>query len=61
MIKINGYFKTAFIVEIDVDSFDDICEEKMPIKTSDKMVLEAIEKKYGITPNDIWVGREVTE
>lgn len=64
MIKINGnmnyharvnnlaslYANSDFIVELDIDSFNDICEENMSIEESDKLIEDAIIKKYGVTP-----------
>lgn len=55
MIKIKGYFKNDFIVDLDVDSFDDICEGKMSLQKSDELITEAIEKKYGVYPDYIFV------
>jgi len=61
MIKINGTFKTNFLIELDVDSFDDISEEKMSIEQSNKLIAEKINQKYGLNPREIWVGREVKQ
>lgn len=64
MITINGKFNgdVDFIVNIPVDSFEDICEDNMSIKESDKIIAQAIFKKYGDEPENIhsiWVGKEI--
>lgn len=59
MIRINGHFVTKFEIELDVDSFEDICEEKMSRDQSDELISKVIKKEYGIWPQQIWVGREV--
>lgn len=76
MIKINGWFnfvvnfnnqynplfaKADYVVELDINSFDDIDEEKMSIEESDVLIEKAITKKYGVIPTHIWVGKEVKE
>jgi len=49
MITINGKFNgdVDYIVSIPVDSFEDICEDNMSIKESDKIIAQAISEKYG--------------
>jgi len=69
MITISGTYSTDndyvdensinYIVEIPVNSFEDICEENMSIKDSDKMIAQAIFEKYNQMPKHIWVGEEV--
>ena len=48
MITINGKFNgdVDYIVSIPVDSFEDICEDNMSIKESDKIIAQAISEKY---------------
>jgi hypothetical protein len=47
MITVNGSFKVKYTVDLNVDSFDDINEDNMSLEESDKLIEEAIEKKYG--------------
>jgi hypothetical protein len=59
MIKINGWIENSFVVELDFDSFDDICPEKMSLEESDKIIGDAIIKKYSISPDVIHVRGEI--
>jgi hypothetical protein len=55
MIEVVGTFTNYFRVKIPVDSFEDIMFNKMPREESDKLIAEAIEQKYGVSPDDIFV------
>jgi hypothetical protein len=64
MITINGKFNgdVDFIVNISVDSFEDIYEDNMSIKESDKIIAQAISEKYRDEPesiHSIWVSKEI--
>ena len=63
MITITGNYKTkenpeekiAYEIELDVNSYSDIDVDNMPIEESDRLISEAIQKKYGVTPSYIFV------
>jgi hypothetical protein len=59
MIKVCGRFENSFIVELDYNSFLDICPDKMTLEESDKIISDAIEKKYGVYPDYVYVKDEI--
>ena len=67
MIKIAGKYainKTDelcefYEVNVPFDKFEDMCEDKMPIKEGDAIIRAKIEEKYGVSPEKIWVDGDV--
>lgn len=47
--------KTTLSVELDIDNFDDLNQENMSFKESDKIIKKAIANQYGIIAKDIRV------
>ena len=57
-IKIHVKASKEFILDLPFDSFDDICEDNMSIKESDKIILEEIEKTHGFKFDSLSFVRE---
>lgn len=54
-IKVKVKFECEEIIELPFRSFSDIEEDNMPIKESDKIIKEAIEEKYNLFPENVFV------
>lgn len=53
MIKVKGTFENSFIVELPVNSFEDIMFDNMSRATSDELIRNAIYEKYGVCADEI--------
>jgi len=53
MIKVSVIAKTHYNINIDVNSFEDICFENMSREDSDELVMNAIHEQYGDIVDDI--------
>lgn len=58
-IKILVKAISKVIVELPVDSYLDICTDNMSLEKSDEIITNAIYEKYGFSPDDIIVVKEV--
>lgn len=66
MITINGSCynenkKVEYVVNLNVDSFDDICEDKMTYEESDKLIAQEILEKYGFKATRIYVSGAIED
>lgn len=48
MTKIKVVTKTAYIIDLPIDSFEDIKEEKMSIAESDKMIIDYLSEHLDV-------------
>lgn len=61
MITVKGRCTFDFEVEIPVNSFEDIEEDHMSIESSNILIGDAIESKYGVDVYKIWVAPETNK
>ena len=53
MTKVEVVTKTTYIIDLPIESFDDITEDNMPISESDKMIMDYLSDKFDIGVDEI--------
>ena len=53
MTKVKVVTKTTYIIDLPIDSFEDITEDKMPIAVSDKMIMNYLSDRLDVGVDEI--------
>lgn len=53
MIKVKVVTRTTYVIDLPIDSFLDITEDKMSIKESDKMIIDFLSNKLDVGVDEI--------
>jgi hypothetical protein len=53
MAKVKVVTRTSYIIDLPIDSFEDISEDKMPISESDKMIIDFLSDRLNVGVDEI--------
>lgn len=48
MVRVKVKTQTTYVLDLPIDSFSDICEDKMSIEESDEMITDFLSEKLGV-------------
>lgn len=53
MTKVRVVTKTTYVIDLPIDSFEDIEEDNMPITESDRMIIDFLSDRFDVGVDEI--------
>ena len=53
MTKVKVVTRTTYIIDLPIDSFQDIVEDKMPISESDRMIIDFLSDRLDVGVDEV--------
>lgn len=53
MVKVEVKTQTTYVIDLPIDSFSDICEDKISIEESNEMITDFLSEKLGVSVDKI--------